>query len=196
MSKTLQRTNSPLARAVLALLFCIWGAPGAEAKMPDLFGDVPIVEAVTEGSVEKTNAAILDGASVHTRAVDGTPVIVLAVSARNLDIVKLLIENGARPGDKSKKDETTALTLAAANGDLEIVIYLLDHKADIDELGALRETALIKAVRFQRNDVAKLLVERGADLDETDSTGTTALDIAQRNGSSDLVDLLKKAKPK
>jgi ankyrin repeat protein len=177
-------------------LFNLWYADGVQAKSPGLFGDSAIVEAVQEGSVEKTNAALLDGASVHERAIDGTPIIVLAVSARNLDLVKLLIENGARPDDKSKTDETTALTLAAANGDLAIVMFLLDHKADIDEPGALRETAIIKAVRAQRNDVAKLLVERGADLDETDSTGATALDIAQSNGSSDLVNALKKAKPK
>jgi ankyrin repeat protein len=138
----------------------------------------------------------LGEASVHTRSIDGTPLIVLAVAARSLAVVKLLIENGARPDDKSKKDETTALTLAAANGDVEIVTYLLDHKADIDEPGALRETALIKAVRLQRIEVVKLLLDRGADREETDAGGATAMEIAERNGSTAIVNLLKKAKPK
>jgi hypothetical protein len=195
MTKILRRLNVVGARAALTFLFCMTAA-AAQAKLPDLFGDAPIVEAVREGSVEKTSAALLGEASVHARSSDGTPLIVLAVAARSLAVVELLVENGARPDDKSKKDETTALTLAAANGDLEIVTYLLDHKADIDEPGALRETALIKAVRFQRNDVVKLLVERGADRDETDQTGTTALEIAERNGSSAIVSLLKKAKLK
>ena len=120
----------------------------------------------------------------------------MAVAARSLDVVKLLIDNGARPDDKSKKDETTALTLAAANGDAEIVTYLLDHKADIDQPGALRETALIKAVRLQRIEIVKLLLDRGADREETDAGGATAIEIAERNGSSAIVSLLKKAKPK
>jgi len=193
MTKLLRRFRSIGAHAALLVLLC---TGSAQAKLPDFFGDAPIVEAVREGSVEKTSAALLNEASVHARSREGTPLIVLAVAARSLDVVKLLIENGARPDDKSRKDETTALTLAAANGDLDIVTYLLDHKAGINEPGELRETALIKAARFQRAEVVKLLVERGADLDETDPTGATALDIAERNGSSAIVSLLKKAKPK
>ena len=193
MTKLLCRLNVIGAGAALTFLLCV--VP-AQAKFPDLFGDAPIVEAVREGSVEKTNAALLDEASVHARSREGTPLIVMAVAARSLDVVRLLIENGARPDDKSKKDETTALTLAAANGDLDIATYLLDHKADINEPGELRETALIKAARFQRNEVVKLLVERGADLDEADPTGATALEIAERNGSSVIAGILKKAKPK
>lgn len=196
MSKKSPTRESRWTSAVFALALFVCGTTDAQAKLPDLFGDAPLVEAVQSGSAEKVNAAILDGASVHTRAIDGTPVIVLAASQRKLDLVKLLIENGARPDDKSKIDQTTALTLAASNGDLEIVVYLLDHKADIDQTGALRETALIKAVRSMRIDVTKLLVERGANVEETDSTGATPLDIAQRNGSSELVGILKKATSK
>jgi ankyrin repeat domain-containing protein 17 len=168
-----------MAAAVVANL-----APSQAGKL-NLFGDLPIVEAVRDGSLDATKTAIIDGASVHSRAADGTPVIVLAVTARNLDIIKLLVENGARPDDRSKKDETSPLTLAAANGDDEIVAYLLDHKADIDLPGALRETALIKATRAHHNDVVKLLLERGASVEETDASGATALEIAQRAGWKD-----------
>lgn len=191
------RLPTALARFALVSLICLVGTVGAQAKFPDIFGEAPIIDAVNEGSVDKVNVALLDGASVHARSANGTPIIVLAVAADSLDVVKVLIENGARPDDKSKKDETSPLTLAAANGNLAIVTYLLDHKADIDEPGALRETAIIKAARFQRVEVAKLLVERGANLDETDSAGATAVEIAQRSGSKELIAALKKkAKPK
>lgn len=177
-------TPFPLARTLLALALLASLEP-AQAKL-DLFGDLAIVEAIREGSLADTNKALIDGDSVHARAADGTPVIVLAVTVRSLDIVKILIENGARPDDRSKKDETSALTLAAANGDLDIVTYLLDHKAGIDLPGALRETALIKATRALHKDVVKLLLERGANVDETDTSGATALDIAQASGHKDL----------
>lgn len=169
------------------------GTPQAASPL-DFFNDLPIVEAIKDGSLAATKTAIVDGASVHSRAADGTPVIVLAVAERNLEIVKLLVENGARPDDRSKKDETSPLTLAAANGDLEIVTYLLDQKADIDLPGALRETALIKATRAHHNDVVKLLLERGSNVDETDSSGTTALEIAQRAGWKDTEALFKTKK--
>ena len=51
--------------------------------------------------------------------------------------MKLLGRKRRQARRQDKKDETSPLTLAAANGDLEIVTYLLDHKADIDLPGAL-----------------------------------------------------------
>jgi ankyrin repeat protein len=176
----------------LALVFgCIVASLNTAHAKLDLFGDLPIVEAIRDNSLEATKTAIIDGASVHSRSADGTPVVVLAAAARNLDIVKLLIENGARLDDRSKKDDASALTLAAANGDLEIVTHLLDHKADIDLPGALGETALIKATRGRHNSVVKLLIERGASVEETDASGTTALEIAQRGGWKDTEALFK-----
>lgn len=188
------RFTSPFVRKLgLALALAIGGTGVAQAKL-NLFGDLPIVEAIKEGSLDATKKAIIDGASVHARAIDGTPVIVLAVAERNFEIVTLLIENGARPDDRSKKDETSPLTLAAANGDYAIVSYLLDNKADIDLPGALRETALIKATRAHNNDIVKLLLERGANVDDTDPGGATALEIAQRAGWKDTEALFKTKK--
>lgn len=184
MRFTLSGSHKVFGALALVVAAAVASLAPAQAKL-NLFGDLPIVEAVRDGSLDATKTAIIDGASVHSRAADGTPVIVLAVTARNLDIIKLLIENGARPDDRSKKDETSPLTLAAANGDFEIVTYLLDHKADIDLPGALRETALIKATRAHHNDVVKLLLEHGASAEETDASGATALEIAQRAGWKD-----------
>jgi ankyrin repeat protein len=187
------RPGKAVGQLALALGCIMASLNAAQAKL-DLFGDLPIVEAIREGSLDATKTAIIDGASVHARAADGTPVIVLAATARNFDIVKLLIDNGARPDDRSKKDDASALTLAAANGDLEIVTLLLDNKADIDLPGVLRETALIKATRGRHNSVVKLLLERGASADETDASGTTALEIAQRSGWKDTEALFKTKK--
>lgn len=177
---------------VLAAFFFLATAP-SQAGFPDLFADDPLATAVRKGSLADSTAALLAGSSANAQAADGTPVIVLAVAVSSLDIVKILIENDARP-DKKSKDQTTALTLAAANGEVEIAHYLLDHKADVNEPGSLRETALIKATRAHHNAVVKLLVERGADLDETDTSGATSLEIAQRSGWGDTVVLLMKKK--
>jgi hypothetical protein len=178
----------------LATMLAAAATQSANAKFPDIFSDAPIVEAVRKGSAEDTNKAIVDGAAVHTRAPDGTPLVVMAAAGRNLDVMKILIENGARPDDRHPKDDTSALTVAAANGDIAIVTYLLDKKADIDLPGALRETALIKAARGHHNIVIKLLLERGANRDETDAAGATALEVAERAGWKDTVALLQAKK--
>jgi ankyrin repeat protein len=186
--------NRTIRSVALAAAVAAATASVASAGLPDLFGGTPIVEAVRKGSVEDTNKAIIDGAAVHTRAPDGSPLIVMAAAGRNLEIVKILIENGARPDDRHPKDNSSALTVAAANGDLAIVTYLLDHKAEIDLPGALRETALIKAARGHHNEVVKLLLERGADRDETDASGATAPEIAERAGWKDTVALFQTKK--
>ena len=195
ISSQLGRALRALAVALAATLATV---NGAAAKF-DFFDDQPIVEAVRKGSADDTKKALIDGAPATARAADGTPVIVLAAAARNLDIIKILIENGARPDDRSKKDEASALTVAADAGDIDVVTYLLDHKAQIDQPGALRETALIKATRSHHNDVVKLLLERGADREETDASGATSAEIAERAGWKDTVALFtttKKAKTK
>ena len=119
MSKTSRRM--PLDVASVAALALCGPCRAQAAAIDDLFGDAPIVQAAREGSVEDTNAALSAAASVHTRAADGTPVLVLAVAARSLDVVKLLDRKRRAARRQEQEDETTALTLAAANGDLEIV---------------------------------------------------------------------------
>lgn len=189
-----QSLRTLIAAAALALLGGAIQSP-AQAGIDEIFSDAPIVRAARDGSVKDLNAALIAGDSVHKRAADGTPLIVLATAARSLDVVKTLIENGARPDDKSR-DETTALTLAAANGDYAIASYLLDHKADVDMPGALRETALIKAARNDHADIVALLIEHGADLEATDQSGATAIDIANANHKTAIAGLLTKASKK
>lgn len=161
------------------------------AGLEDMFGDVPIVRAVRDEDLGKANAELLSGVSVNTVSATGIPIIVMAASTRNFDMVRLLVENGARV-DAQAKDLSTALTVAATNGDTAICDYLIDKRADVDLPGSTHETALIKAVRMKHADTAKLLIERNAKVDETDATGTTALEIAERNGMKDTVELLKK----
>lgn len=180
---------------LIAVATLSWTMPAQASPIDDLFGDAPIVRAAREGSVKDMNAAMVAGEPATKRAADGTPVLILAVGARSLDVVKILIENGARPDDRSR-DETTALTLAASNGDYDIAEYLLDHKADVNLPGALRESPLIKAARARHASVVGLLIDRGADIEDTDSSGATALDIAKANNQPAIVALLTKASKK
>jgi len=137
------------------------------------------------------HAALIDGSPPNQRAVDGTPALVLAVGQHSLEIVTLLVDQGARI-DIASTDGTTPLTLAAANGDAPIVAYLLEKNADVDKAGALRESALIKAVRAKHEDVVKILLDHGADPNDTDQTGNTVLDIARTSGQTSVADMLKK----
>jgi len=82
------------------------------------------------------------------------------------------------------------LFLAAGEGRLGAVRYLLDEGADINAREKLGDTALTEATYYGHLDVVKDLLFRGADVNEIGGEGT-ALDIATKRRYAEIVDLLK-----
>uniref|UniRef100_A0A0G4F3G6 Uncharacterized protein n=1 Tax=Chromera velia CCMP2878 TaxID=1169474 RepID=A0A0G4F3G6_9ALVE len=86
----------------------------------------------------------------------------------------------------------TALGAAAESGHLVAVWLLLRAGADIDVKDATRETALHRACRAHKVDVAKFLLVWGADPNLTGRYGKTLLHIASTHGLVDLMSALLK----
>jgi hypothetical protein len=82
------------------------------------------------------------------------------------------------------------LFLAAGEGKLGAVRYLLDEGADVNAREQVGDTALSEATYYGRLDVVKELLFRGADANAIGNEGT-ALDIATKKKYSDIADLLK-----
>jgi ankyrin repeat protein len=129
----------------------------------------------------------------------------------NLPIVKLLLENGADANkfcDPSKR--LTILHQAVIKNNRELVIHLLQHKAETstrDETGrtaveydkdggmvdllvenSLRKQYacgrdLICAARFFKVDLVRELIESGVDVNSRDSDGQTALHAVQESAA-------------
>ena len=85
--------------------------------------------------------------------------VLVASEARNLDVVKFLVENGA---DLSQSDEcgVTALHTAARIGFFEMVVYLVENGASIDALSIEGHTPLSFACYSGSLSVVKYLMER------------------------------------
>ncbi|WP_230675820.1 ankyrin repeat domain-containing protein [Piscirickettsia salmonis] len=82
-------------------------------------------------------------------------------------------------------DKNHALRRAAANGDREDVIALLDYGADINSFGPKsKKTALHFASAGKHEDVIKLLLKRGANPLQFDSKGEAAVTAAYHCGNS------------
>jgi ankyrin repeat protein len=82
------------------------------------------------------------------------------------------------------------LFLAAGEGKLEAVRYLLDEGADVNAREKPGDTALTEATFYGRLDVVKELLFRGADINAIGNEGT-ALDIAVKKRYAGIAELLK-----
>ncbi len=92
----------------------------------------------------------------------------------HLKIIKLLIKNGADVNAKNrslnpfiKEDEhgETPLHVAVRAGDLEVVQYLVEAGAKVEETNSSGFTALHFATFFEYTDIVKYLIKSGAKID-------------------------------
>ena len=112
--------------------------------------------------------------------------LMLATQKGNLQIVKLLLENGA---SVDKQEEVlTPLMFASNRGDLEIVKLLLENGANVDK-ESNGFTALFFASQNGHLEIVKLLLENGASVDKNRSM-TTPLINASRIGHLEIVKVL------
>ncbi|KAK2094838.1 hypothetical protein P7K49_026254 [Saguinus oedipus] len=94
------------------------------------------------------------------------------------DLIVMLRGPGVNKRDKKKR---TALHLACANGNPEVVKLLLDRQCDLHVLDSKKRTALIKAVQCQEDECVLMLLEHGTDPNIPDVYGNTALHYAVYN---------------
>jgi ankyrin repeat protein len=121
------------------------------------------------------------------------PAIAVAIEeGKDLEIIKLLVKYGA---DVKRKG---LLAIAANEGRVDVVEYLLEQGVDLDEdVGACvllphdKGSALHVAAAEGKIDVVKVLVKRGAMVGLNDEDGRTALDKARIAGHSHVIAFLE-----
>jgi uncharacterized protein len=101
---------------------------------------------------------------------------------RHYTPAKFLLENGMDP-DHTNWHHTTLLQDKARLGDMDKVMLLLDHGADIDLIDEeFQSTALGFAVRWGQREMVNLLIEQGADVNRSGAPWATPLAWAKKKG--------------
>ena len=123
-----------------------------------------------------------------------------AAQRGSIPLATILLNNTNQHGPAPVSGEG-ALSEAAGRGQLEMVQFLLDHGANIDEVGVHdygdrrripeEGTALHKAAERGDLEMAKVLSDRGAGLEILDKLGKTPLIRARDKGQEDMVRFLR-----
>jgi len=116
------------------------------------------------------------------------PLLHRATYLGHLEIIEILIDNGADVNILDSYKETPLLSIIDSNENnwFECIDLLISKGANISE------EILIKAVRNETFiDVIRLLLENGADIDFIDSDGGKAINYAYDLGLYNVVELLK-----
>ena len=112
----------------------------------------------------------------------------------DVDIVKLLLENGLNPNNE--KYSVKPLYIASENGALENIKVLINAGADIDHKSRdyLGMTALMIASQNNHLDVVELLLDAGANPNIQDIDGNTSLFISlEEDVSENIIQILLEA---
>jgi ankyrin repeat protein len=97
----------------------------------------------------------------------GSTALYHAAYMNSLDVAELLIGRGARvdSGQESYGSHTpTPLCAAASQGNLQMVVALLKHGAEVDAEFGVHQTPLSEALAHGHMEVAHLLIDHGAKL--------------------------------
>ena len=164
---------------------------GLDPMKKSKLGKTPFYEAVESGDYE-TVSLLLDAGGSANDIMEGTSVILRAVSLGHQEVVEVLLNHHA---DVSVPDPSgsTCLHEAVIRENIAIVHKLLANSADIHAQDQDGWTALEYAIAENNHAGAELLIGRGAYVNRSTDGGWTPLHIAaERAGSKIMTMLLEK----
>ncbi|KAL8844430.1 MAG: hypothetical protein Q9176_001340 [Flavoplaca citrina] len=155
-----------------------------------------LLRAVKQGDDLSLELAIVEGANVNAKGVDGKAPLHLAAMQGNPDIVQLLVDHQSDVnittslrggvGERKFNGQRTPLHWACAGGHESCVRLLIKHGADVNAKNYTDRTPLQEALMRSHLSIAEFLLERGASVDSHDSEGWTPLHQMAHSGKEPL----------
>lgn len=171
------------AKRVKALLSEAGDAP-IDLDVADEFGRTPLLEAVRHERLAVLGLLLGAGAGVNrARKSDGATALMVAAQDGAVEVVALLLENGADWRATNSDGETAAEVARAAHQDGTVAAleaWGFEH-GDVDENAATLTQRLVEVSSAGDADRVRELLEAGAAVDGADEYGRTALIEASRH---------------
>jgi ankyrin repeat protein len=157
---------------------------GADIRLTGRSGVSPVAAAAYAGRDSIVGVLLAHGADGNAPDDTGKPPVVYAAASGRLDIIKQLMTAAHIDLNARYANELTLLMWASGPDQaipeaqaIEVVSYLLDAGAHIDDRDARGRTALMIAAEGGHAEIADLLLTRGADPSLKDKAGKRAADL-------------------
>ena len=149
-----------------------------------------IVDAAMNGDLKAVRTLVRQAVDINATQPDGMTALHWAVERRDLPMMNVLLEAGAKH-DLTNRTGARPLYLAATNGDAAAIARLLDAGEDANALlTAEGESVLMLTSQTGNAEAVKILLDRGANPNTQQLRGQTALMWAAAEGHADVVKLL------
>lgn len=156
-----------------------------------VFASSAALEAIVANHADRLQAEIDRGLDINKPLADGSSLLAWAVDAQNPQLVRLLLEQGAKPNLLLEDNSTfSPLIVACQRGKPEIVFELLKAGADIYARASQGVSALSLCAGQSSLEAVSALIDQGAKVNARDANGQTALMRAAYKGRVDIIDLL------
>ncbi|CAF1011713.1 unnamed protein product [Brachionus calyciflorus] len=166
---------------------------GADVNKTDLENRSILHVATYMGHLSIVNILLQSGASLNHQDLLGRSILATSIycinSQNRMDIIKLLIKNGAKI-DQFDHNNQTPLILAGLENEIKIIDQLLSNNADIDHIDNLGHTILTHAIKNGYDEQVEYLLKKNAATHILDPDGRSILSIASSLGHEHIVGLL------
>jgi ankyrin repeat protein len=156
---------------------------GADVNLTGRSGISPIAAAAYAGNELIVEALLAHGADERVPDETGKPPIVYAAAGARLDIIKRLLARNIDINIRYPNDLTLLMWASGPDQQVpegqanEVVAYLLEAGAHIDDRDDRGRTALMIAAEGGHAEIADLLLAKGADPSLKDKAGKRAADL-------------------
>ncbi len=189
----MKRTIAAAILSTIVLSFCL----RAEGQAPyaTLVWDNELIQAIKSGDRDEAKKVLLNGARVSASdETNGCNALMTATMGGNVDMIRLLLDNGANVNEASGPQCDLGMTpliwSAGFQGNSQVAQLLLDNGAKVDDTCCGGLDALLAAASSGNTEIVKILLEHNATLEAKDKEDSTALFLATLQGKVDVVRLL------
>ena len=155
--------------------------------------DTSLIRAIKIGDPDRVRTLLFARIDVNEKNYAGITPLAVAAEKGNMEIIRMLVENGKAKVNEKSSYGVTPLIAASAMGRGEVIKYLVDHEADVTARDDKGKTALLYAVRFNQPQAVESLIKyNNTTVNLPDNDGNSPLIYAAQRGLLENVKILIK----